>query len=398
METVSEICKKGLLWAKDQEYSGYSKGDALLSPLLRKVCGKNRYLQAAFYFIVSRSPVDLRSLIRVKKHLNIKALALFARTYFNLYKITSDDQWLKEGLPLLDSILKFSRTDDYSGHCWGEAYSFQHVKFCIEAYSPRIVVTVEVAQGFIDAYEITDDKKYLDIANSVAEFIANDLNAIEKNEKEICYSYIPKNNWKNINANAKIASFLARLSAKTNDQEIRQNARANMQWVVNRQTDYGAWYYTDPPGDSHIAHDNYHTGFILSSLFEYMNITGDQNWIEAYRRGLDFYEQNLFLPDGAPKWRSNRTYPLDIHGAAQGIINFALASAYVPEKLIVAQNIADWTLKNMYNPQGRFYHQKGLLWTKKITLMRWCQAWMCYALSILSKKQKNCHSNPDKTF
>jgi hypothetical protein len=31
---------------------------------------------------------------------------------------------------------------------------------------------------------------------------------------------------------------------------------------------------------------------------------------------------------------------------------------------------------------GRFYYRKGRYYTKRITLMRWCQAWMAYALAV----------------
>ena len=162
------------------------------------------------------------------------------------------------------------------------------------------------------------------------------------------------------------------------------NARANMQWVVSRQTNYGAWFYADPPSDSHVKHDNYHTGFVLSSLLQYIDVTDDDHWRHAYAKGLEFYEQNLFLSNGAPKWRDNRVYPLDIHGAAQGILNFALASKWTPSKIKIAQHIFKWVIENMLGSEGQFYHQKERPFTKRHTLMRWCQAWTCYSLSLLA--------------
>ena len=41
--------------------------------------------------------------------------------------------------------------------------------------------------------------------------------------------------------------------------------------------------------------------------------------------GLRFYRDRLFETDGAPRFMHDRKYPFDIHGAAQGIITFALA-------------------------------------------------------------------------
>jgi hypothetical protein len=157
-----------------------------------------------------------------------------------------------------------------------------------------------------------------------------------------------------------------------------------MQWVVSCQTDYGAWFYADPPHDSYVKHDNYHTGFVLSSLLQYMDVTNDDRWREVYTRGLEFYEQNLFLSNGAPKWRDDFVYPMDIHGAAQGILNFTLASEEIPSRIEMAQHIFEWVTRTLLSAEGRFYYQKGRFLTKRYTLMRWCQAWMCYALSLLS--------------
>ena len=38
----------------------------------------------------------------------------------------------------------------------------------------------------------------------------------------------------------------------------------------------------------------------------------------------------------------------------------------------------------MQAPDGYFVYQKGRYWTKSYTFMRWCNAWMSYALSLLS--------------
>ena len=77
-------------------------------------------------------------------------------------------------------------------------------------------------------------------------------------------------------------------------------------------------------------------------------------------------------------------YPLDIKGAAQGVLNFSLAWHIFPEKLTVAKRIAGWMISNMRAPEGRFYYQKGRFITKRYSLMRWCQAWSSFALSVLA--------------
>ena len=384
VQSIGPVCQKALKWAKDRNYVGYGKFDALNSPGLRLLAGRNRYLRGGFTYLVSRAPVNLRPLFGVEKRQNPKSLGLFARSYFNFHTLTGDAIWLRQGLGLLERLLELSQIHGYSGHCWGAEHPRQSTQFYVEAHFPGAVITVEIAEAFLDAYEKTANRDYLDVARSAADFISQDLTIVENGATGLCYGYIPGSSWKIINANAKTACFLARLATIVGDQTQSSQARANMRWVVERQTKDGAWFYADPPRASHVAHDNYHTGFVLSSLLEYITVTNDEAWRDVYARGLDFYERELFLPSGAPKWRSDRIYPLDIHGAAQGILNFCLASSWYPSKLKVAKRIAEWALENMSHPDGRFYYQKGPWWTKRYTLMRWCQAWMCYALSTLA--------------
>jgi len=86
---------------------------------------------------------------------------------------------------------------------------------------------------------------------------------------------------------------------------------------------------------------------------------------------------------------SDQRYPYDIHGAAQGIITFSLARAHgagtppgePPGQ--VADRVADWTLRHMFDPaSGWFHYQRGRLITKRVRLLRWCQAWMVRALGV----------------
>ena len=91
---------------------------------------------------------------------------------------------------------------------------------------------------------------------------------------------------------------------------------------------------------------------------------------------MDYYADNLFLHNGAPKWMNNKKYPFDIHGAAQGIITFSKASQRFPNYLKIAERILTWTIDNLYNKKnGQFWHQKTRWFTKKFTLTRWCNAW-----------------------
>jgi uncharacterized protein YyaL (SSP411 family) len=249
------------------------------------------------------------------------------------------------------------------------------------------VVTAEVAEAFVDLAFATGEDRYAEIARSAARFIEQDLRLLERGPGGVCFSYVPDHDWKVVNANAKTACALARVAALTDDSARRELAADNMRWVVGRQTAEGAWFYADPPDSSHVKHDGYHTGFVVSSLGEALRALGDESLLDPWRRGLAFYREHLFLAGGAPKWRSNRVYPMDVKGAALGVVAFAQAAGRIPDHLRDAERIAQWSLDHLWHPDGRFDYQQGRLLAKRITLMRWCQGWSCFAFASLAAAQ-----------
>ncbi|MBN2377872.1 MAG: hypothetical protein JXD22_15855 [Sedimentisphaerales bacterium] len=342
-------------------------------------------------------PFNVRPLLGVRKKQNPKGLALFGRALFNMFRLTDDETYLGRGQKLLNRLLENSRGDDFSGHCWGYDHPWQNIAFFIPPYEPNAVVTCSVADTFLSAYKITGNVQFLDICESIADFLMHDLTQINVGPGLLCCSYDLHSNWKVINVNSFVAAFLAKLYKITGKEKYRDHAQPMMRWVLSQKTDYHAWYYTDPPEKSRITHDNYHTGFVLDAIAEYLHVFPDAQIEQDYLNGLKFYRENLFTDDYAPKWMYDRNFPHDIHGAAQGIITFSRAAARNSDHLTFAQNILDWTLRNLYESKSsRFYYQKGKIWTKRYTLMRWCQAWMCYAISaflLIEKSSKKITSN-----
>jgi len=120
--------------------------------------------------------------------------------------------------------------------------------------------------------------------------------------------------------------------------------------------------------------DSHHNGFILESFLRHRDVTGSDRYAETLERGMAFYRETLFEESGAPNWDESSSYPRDIHAAAQGIVLFSAAG-----ETRFASRIIDWTLSELYAGDGRFYYQKRRFYTKRFTLMRWCQAWMAFA-------------------
>ena len=242
-------------------------------------------------------------------------------------------------------------------------------------------------------FEVLGDEGYGRMAAAAARFLRYDLPCLHDESDELCIAYVPfpvKSIVLNINASA--AAMISKAAQIHGEKALRHDAERLMRFVVNRRTDYDAWYYTYPAKNSYIVHDNYHTGGIVDAICDYGQATGDLQFQDVYLRGLDYYARELFLPDGAPKHMNNRVYPYDIHGSAQGIISFAKASAFVPGYLELARRIANWAIEHMYDQRrGCFYYQKNRFLTKRFTLMRWCNAWMAKALADLLLAQDATH-------
>ena len=375
--------RRVLDWGQAQGYAGYSKFDVFNSPIMQTLAFNNRYLRLIFTAAWSRLPIDFRPWLGTTRSRNPKGIALFTLAYLRRYRYQGGEGDLQQAVELLD-WLDENHTRGYSGKCWGYDHDWQSLHFYAPKYSPNIVVTGNVAYAFLEAYEVTKEQRYLDVARSVVDFLLQDLAAPIQTSKMRNIGYIPGNQWGVLNINGLAATILIWVWQYTNGPELKEEARRLMTFLVDKQTNYGAWHYAWPSKTSNVKHDNYHTGNVLDWVLDYSSRSGDDHFLPNYEIGLSFYRDNLFLPNGAPKWMSHKVYPFDAHSAAQGILTFTKAAMeFDPQYLENARRVAKWAIENMQAPAGYFYYQKGRIWTKKFTLMRWCNAWMAYALSSL---------------
>mgnify|MGYP001256757853 CR=1 FL=1 len=379
---IDRILDSVYAWSRKQGFRGHNKHDGLNSPVLRLLLGWGKWPRIFAIQGVMRAPINLRPLLGVPRTYNPKGLALFALGLFDRFRATGNELFKTEAEAMLARLYTCRSQGQWSGDCWGYAYPWQDLGFFAPPHTPNAVVTSFVCEAFLQAYRTTGRKEYLDTVAGAIRFFLNDLTVIEDTADTLCLAYMPlPMSMKVMDVSILVGAVLAQYGQLTATSEFRDTARRLVNFVVSKQTGYGAWYYTDPPGDSPIGHDNYHTGFILDALWRYMEATGDWQWKTTYSQGLAFYAERLFNPDGSPRWMSDKDYPHDIHGAAQGIISFSLARAHGHDHGELPEKIVRWAIDNMYNAEGRFYYQKRPLYTTRFTLLRWCNAWMFRALA-----------------
>ncbi len=385
IERLAAVVRAVHDYSRAREWKGHEKHDALNSPLLWALCGHFRSTRLLAIQGVMRFPLNLRTVLGVPPAHNPKGLALFAQSLLDRARVQADPGARAEADSVLTLLASLARPSPSGARAWGYLYPWQDLGFFAPTGTPNAVVSAFACEAFLDAWEDRADPRWLQCVADCVPFFLDDLVRLVDTPDELCLSYMPlAMRMRVMDVSVLVGAVLARYARSAGRDDLRDFAARLVRYVVRRQTPAGAWFYTDPPGDSPVRIDNYHTGFILDAIWRYMRASGDRSHEPAYRSGLRFYAGHLFAPDGAPRWMSDQDFPRDIHGAAQGILTFARHDAEYPG---LADRVAAWALAHMYHPDGRFYYQMTRRYTKRFTFMRWCNAWMARALAHLARER-----------
>lgn len=389
--SIDEIFLRLMAYCQAQHFKGWDPYDGLNSklfqniPLLKKSAICRLILIQGF----KRSPINLRPLALVPKEYNAKGIGLFLQGYCNLYKAVEADKSLEKDLGSLEQILLrinelaelliSLQSKGYSGACWGYNFDWQARRlFLFPKYTPTVVATNFCATALIDAYEVTGEKKYLDVALTAAEFVMKDLHRAAYNGGFL-FSYSPlQGNDTVFNASLLGSKLLSYCYKYTENKEYFEAAKSSVVACCNGQKTDGSWVYGMLPVQSWI--DSFHTGYNLDGLIAYEEQTGDKSFHEYIEKGFDFYIKNFFEEDGCPKYYHNKKYPIDIHCPGQLFVTLYRLHKYDEYKSL-AKKVFDWTAKNMQDKKGYFYYQLKKGMSSKISYMRWSNAFMFNALS-----------------
>ena len=393
--TSSLIAVHKQLWkyCRVQGLAGYDPFDGLNSRLFQATPFKDsRTARLAWIQFHKRSPINFRSAFGVPRERNAKAIALFALAALADFRRNPTKENEVEARELLDDLIWMS-LKGFKGACWGYNFDWQSRSFFLPRGTPTIVPTAFAARALCEAAEVLSRDEYLPFARTICDFILNDLNRTEEANDEVCFSYSPLDNTRVFNASLLAGETLAKVGSLIGEQSLIEWAQRTALYVARRQQQDGSWAYGD---DTHQGwSDNFHTAYILTSLSRInqtitsvsepeAGATGSKDDFDsAIRRGYEFWTERFFLTHGWPKYFPGHLYPADIHSAASAIVALVELRGHLPNTLLLAKEIADWTFKNLRDPQGFFYYQKRRFVNVRIPYMRWSQAWMMYALARL---------------
>ena len=364
-------------WVEDHDYKGYDPADGNSSFLHAFTLG-NVFLQRVLQQSALRAPFHIRPWLGVRPLESTKGRGYMACGYIKMYRLTKNEDFRQRAIMCLDWLME-NRSARYSQYAWGDHFNYATRTGKRAKLEPIIVWGSLIGQAFLDAYESFGNRKYLEVAASVCDWMLNLPR--ERTRTGTCLSYVAFKQVSIHNSNMLGAVMLARTAMLTKNSEALEIAKEAMTYSCSRQNVDGSWYYGEKP--MHHWIDNFHTGYNLDCLKNYMDLTGDRSFEPEMEKGFLFFKRNFFEPDGRPKYFHDKTYPIDIQSASQAIDTLALFSEEDSESLPLATKVAGWTIHNMQAEDGHFYY-RDLGWTKvKTPMIHWGQGTMFKAMTNL---------------
>ncbi len=370
-------------WVEEHDYKGYEPFDGL-SSFFRPLTFGNLFLDRLLMQLIRQSPINLRPLFGVGPLDSTIGRGYMAGGYLTMLKHTGDEKYKEKAALCLDWLME-NKSPGYADYSWGKHFDFASRGGRYPKFEPITIWTSLIGLSFLEAYETLQDKKYLDVAVSICNWILK----LPRNQTDsgICLGYTALGNGDCTIHNQSMmgAAMLARTAKHTGNPEYIKIAQEAMKYSCTRQLPDGAWYYGEDPKYHWI--DNFHTGYNLDSLKSYIDTTNDKTYEENLRQGFKFFKKNFFEENGRPKYYHNRTYPIDSQCASQAIETLANFADYDESSLELALKVAEWTIDNMQDKTGYFYYRQYPGGIKaKTPMLHWAQATTYKALTLLQLK------------
>ncbi|MEO8398658.1 MAG: prenyltransferase/squalene oxidase repeat-containing protein [Ignavibacteriaceae bacterium] len=373
-----------LNYVEKEKYKGYDPYDALKSPFFNLPFLKtNKTLRFCFQQVVKRLHFNLRPFLLVPKGYNPVTLGLCIQSYGYLSRIFPENkkEYFSKAEYLISELIKLV-PEGFSGACWGYDFDWEARYAKIKAYQPTVVATGIITNGLFEFFKISKNEEALSLCKSACNFILKDLKRTYSGDT-FCFSYSPFDEQIVFNASMKGARCLAQVYSVTKKEELISTANKAVEFVVNNQREDGSWIYGNQKTADWV--DNYHTGYILDCLSEFLIAEENQKFRKALNKGINYYVNNFFYENKIPKFYDKKLYPIDCTAAGQSLLALPRFNY-----ILMAENVAKFMIENMQDEEGYFYFRNYGNKIAKTSFMRWSNAWMLAGLSYyLFMKEKN---------
>ena len=320
----------------------------------------------------------------VRKERFASAEAQLVLGLLNLYRCTNDETYLKRAEIGAEGLRELS-IPGYSGYCWGYPFDWQNNRGFWRRNTPFITCTPYCFEAFLQVADATGIQEHLDVAASIANFVAHDLRDSRVTGEASAGSYSPTDNTQVINASAYRSFVLFEAWQRFRIDEYWDVAHRNLQFVFDAQRLDGSWLYgLESPAEAFI--DHFHTCFVLKNLHKLNRVVRSTAVVHAIEKGWDFYRRELFYSDDTPK--SFALEPrlqlarLEVYNFAEAITLGTLLKDSISEASALVQRLTEKAVGEYQLADGHFVtrtYRGGIRHTKPF--LRWPQAPMFLALT-----------------
>jgi hypothetical protein len=364
-------------WGEARDWRGYDPYDALNSPLAPLLTvgtplGKRVLTQA-----VKHAPLNLRPLLRIPVGHNAMAIALVASGYTRL-AAGGDESAAAFARRWLDWLVENHTGGD--AFAWGYHFPVQTRFFGYDRGTPNAIATSFAAHALLDGLELLGDRRYAAPLHAAARFVNDEL-LVESSSPY--FRYLRREEELVHNANLLVAGFLARARRALDDEGIAAPVCETVQTTLAAQRDDGSWPYAEAPGYRWV--DNFHTAYVLESLSYCVDVPRVR---EALERGYAYWMAHLFLPDGSPRFATDRVYPHDAQAYSQAVETHVAMIGLIAAAYDYACRAAEVLVAAMVAPNGAVYFQRRRWWTNRVAFVRWSAAPTFRALAGLLLAQR----------
>ena len=358
--------------------------------------------------------------------------AHYAMGFAFLHELASDRRHLQHAIHFLNELIA-SRCSGFKEYSWGYPFDWVTRNGVIKEGTPLITTTPYCYEAFLQVYqmldsEVTDQKsedsgsqganstaggredlsnrsreagnsvsvktersdvtsdllpKYKRILESIARHAATDIKDFQTSENASSCSYTPYDKGGVINSAAYRAFLLTSASQVLGNDNYRQIAERNLNFVLENQNSNGSWYYAVDGVRDFV--DHYHTCFVMKALAKIHKLTGESRYLEALSKGVDYYLDNLFADDGLPKPFSKAprltVYKRELYDCAECINLCVLLRNRFPQLNETLEIVMRGILKDWIKADGSFRSRRLHFGWDNVPMHRWGQSQMFRALA-----------------
>jgi hypothetical protein len=344
-------------FAGTDPFDGLESAVFRASGLGRFWCARLAWLQA-----IKRGPEGLRKVVHIPKMVNPKTLALLGGA--------------GQGVVLCDVRGRLLELQNPDGG-WGYPFEWQARAFYATRHQSNAIVTSFVVDALLQSGMQKDHPALVHAAGFVE----------SKLWRDGYFAYFDHSSVEIHNASLWAAFVLYRMIGP-NDKTAQAVER-----IIAAQKADGSWAYGTR--SHHRFVDGFHTGYILDLLDRFRKM-GMHGLDKAIARGWQFYRTECFDQDGLPRSFAGRDGYLDAHAVAQ-----AMASLCRFGDRDGAIRVSEWAAENLFDPSRDLFFAgiKKDGRPDRRNYVRWTQAWMVWALSIMIENTAPNPSSPqDQTM